>query len=116
MMPHTAAFHIVLCFYLSHACLGSTTASYASADGLAPTRSIDNKILDVPDDVEEGSNDITDATKIKHILDRISSWMKEKRKADNKRNNRQEYNVIHDTARRQYHHLSHWHTLNLSMG
>lgn len=43
----------------------------------------------------------TDATKIKHILDRISSWMKEKRKTDNKRNNnnRQEYNVNHDTTR-----------------
>jgi hypothetical protein len=94
-MCRTVAFHIVFCFYLSHACLGSTTAT----DGLAPTRSIDDKILDVP---EEESND-TDATKIKHILDRVLSWMKEKRKADSKRNNRQEYNVIHDTARRQYH-------------
>jgi riboflavin biosynthesis pyrimidine reductase len=101
MMP-LVAFHIVLCFYLSHACLGSTTASYASTDGLAPTRSIDDKIIDVPD-VEEGSNDITDATKIKHILDRVLSWMKEKRRNDSKRNNRQEYNVNHDTARWQYH-------------
>jgi riboflavin biosynthesis pyrimidine reductase len=99
----TMAFHIVLCFSLSHACLGSTTASYASADGLAPTRSINNKILDVPG-VEEESNDITDAAKIKHILDRVSSWMKEKRKNDSKRINlRQEYNFNHDTARRQYH-------------
>jgi len=94
----TLAFHSILLLYLSHTCLGSTAASYTSADYLAPTRSnLDDEILDVHD-VEKVRNE-TDATKIKHILDRISSWMKEKRKTDNKQNNRQEYNGNHDTNR-----------------
>jgi riboflavin biosynthesis pyrimidine reductase len=101
LLAATLAFYSILLLYLSHTCLGSTAASYTSADFLAPTRSnLDDKILDAHD-VEKVRNE-TDATKIKHILDRISSWMKEKRKTDNKRNNRQEYNVNHDITR-QFH-------------